>query len=67
MLKAQDIVLLTKLLAEPGHLNWRQNQLALYLCMSASEINTGLKRLNKSGLLVPGFEKKLYQPVLTAC
>lgn len=51
MLKPQDIVLLLKLLANPKHLNWSQKQLAVHLCMSVSEVNAGLKRLTKSGLL----------------
>ena len=67
MLKAQDIVLLLKLLAKPEHLKWPQNQLALHLCLSVSEINAGIKRLNKSALLISGLAEKLYQPVIAAC
>src|SRR3989338_6702879 len=67
MLKAQDIVLLLKLLAKPEHLKWSQNQLALHLCLSVSEINAGIKRLNKSALLRSGLAEKLYQPVIAAC
>ena len=67
MLKAQDIVLLLKLLAHPGHLSWPQSQLALHLCMSVSEVNAGFKRLNKSGLLQPGLEGGAYQLVIAAC
>ena len=66
MLKAQDIVLLLKLLAHPDHLNWPQHQLATHLCLSVSVINGALKRLSKSGLLRLGLEKNLYQPVIAA-
>lgn len=51
MLKPQDVVILLKLLADPTYL-WSQNQLALHLCMSVSEVNAGLKRLDKSELLI---------------
>lgn len=67
MLKAQDIVLLLKLLAEPKHLNWTQNQIASQLCLSTSEVNAGVKRLSQSGLLHIGLSKNLYQPVIDAC
>lgn len=67
MLKAQDIVLLLKLLANPEHLNWPQHQLATHLCLSVSVINAGLKRLKQSGLVRLGLEEKLYQPVIVAC
>ena len=70
MLKAQDIVLLLKLLVKPEHLKWSQNQLALHLCFSVSEVNAGIKRLNKSGLLMMGLAsspERLYLPVFSAC
>lgn len=67
MLKAQDIVLLLKLLANPEHLNWPQHQLATHLCLSVSVINAALKRLSQSGLVRLGLEGKLYQPVIVAC
>ncbi len=57
MLKAQDIMILLKILAMimPANASLRellsQNQLATHLCMSASEVNAGIKRLVKSGLL----------------
>lgn len=66
MLKAQDVVLLLKLLANSDHPNQSQGYLAIHLCMSASEINAGIRRLHKSGLLQFISNKKLYQPVLTA-
>ncbi len=59
MLKAQDIVILLKMLStmtlskgEPEEL-LSQNKLATLLCMSASEVNAGIKRLVLSGLLGP--------------
>lgn len=69
MLKAQDVVLLLKLLAHPDHLDWSQSQLALHLCISVSEVNAGLKRLKRSGLvqLHAAFSEKRYLPVLGAC
>ncbi len=66
MLKPQDVVLLVKLLANAEHLGWSQNQLALHLCMSVSEVNAAIKRLHKAGLLQRILRKKLYQPVLSA-
>lgn len=50
MLKPQDVVLLVKLLANAKQA-WSQNQLALHLCMSVSEVNAGIKRLRQAGLL----------------
>ena len=67
MLKVQDIVLLLKLLANQEHWLWPQSQLALHLCLSVSEVNAGIKRLNQSKLLQPGIGEKLYQPVIAAC
>lgn len=47
---------------------WSQNKLATHLCISASEVNAGMKRLNQAGLLVPGLDKKLsFLPVIAAC
>lgn len=79
MLKAQDVVLLLKILSrlkekvEPS-----QSQLAVHLCMSASEVNAGIKRLGESHLLIhvqrsqtlpiqAGSFQKKYFPVLKAC
>ena len=67
MLKAQDIVILLKLLANADHLNWPQHQLATHLCLSPSAINASLVRLNKSGLLQFGIDHKRYQLVIPAC
>lgn len=50
MLKPQDYVILIKLLANPG-VDWSQRQLANDLCISLSEVNTGLKRLTEARLL----------------
>lgn len=58
MLKPQDIVILIKILStmtlsneSPETLN--QSKIATLLCMSASEVNAGIKRLVLSGLLRP--------------
>lgn len=67
MLKAQDIVILLKLLADPAHLKWPQHQLATHLCLSPSAINASLARLNKSGLLLFGVNGQRYQLVIPAC
>lgn len=77
MLKSQDIVLLLKLLSQIETLSeWSQNQLAVHLCISVSEINAGLKRLYQSGLLMQVEQtkkstapspKQLYLPMSKAC
>lgn len=84
MLKPQDVVLLLKLLSQTKKDRddaWSQNQLALHLCISASEINAAIKRLCQSGLLlrmplkIVALRKKLanaltpslYLPVVSAC
>lgn len=82
MLKAQDIVILLKILAtmtlskgDPDEL-LSQNKLASYLCMSVSEVNKGIKRLLKSGLLgevykenitIGSTKKLILLPVKAAC
>lgn len=59
MLKPQDIVILLKILStmilpkKSLDEAISQNKLAALLCMSASEVNTGIKRLVLSGLLAP--------------
>ena len=65
MLKPQDIVMLLKMLAmitipkeTPSEL-LSQGQLAIHLCMSASEVNAGTKRLTQAGLLVLTNKKEL--------
>ena len=50
MLKPQDVVLVIKLLCK-GNGNWSQASLAAELVMSASEVNAGLKRLDKCGFI----------------
>ena len=50
MLKPQDIVVVLKILAK-GEEHWAQGSLASELGMSASEVNAGIKRALKSGLL----------------
>lgn len=58
MLKPQDIVILLKILStltlsKDGLKILSQNRLAVLLCMSASEVNAGIKRLILAGLLSP--------------
>lgn len=50
MLKPQDIVIVMKILAK-GHEHWSQALMATELGMSASEVNSGIKRALASGLL----------------
>ncbi|STX50974.1 Uncharacterised protein [Legionella busanensis] len=50
MIKPQDCLILLKLLANPQK-NWTQRCLAGELCISLSEINAGLKRLEEAGLI----------------
>lgn len=75
MLKPQDIVILLKILSTSelskndteGPLS--QNKLAIYLCMSVSEVNAGIKRLVLSGLLAPVNRKdnSVLIPIKSAC
>lgn len=82
MLKAQDIVILLKILAmmtlSKGDSNelLSQNKLALHLCISVSEVNAGIKRLVLSGLLGELYRdevaqhstrKKIFLPIKAAC
>lgn len=59
MLKPQDIVILLKILStitlvkDGAAEKLSQNNLAMFLCMSPSEVNAGIKRLIGSGLLAP--------------
>lgn len=58
MLKPQDIVILLKILStmtisDRSTETLSQNKLSALLCMSASEVNAGIKRLVLSGLLSP--------------
>ncbi|WP_131782778.1 hypothetical protein [Legionella gresilensis] len=50
MIKGQDCLILLKLLANPDK-KWTQRCLAGELCISLSEINAGLKRLEEAGLI----------------
>ncbi|STX50459.1 Uncharacterised protein [Legionella busanensis] len=59
MLKPQDIVMLLKIIANKHPAQLLQKDLATYLCMSASEIHEGMKRLELSGLLGPVYRKSL--------
>lgn len=61
ILKPQDIVVVLKLVALKGR-PWSYVQLANELCMSASEINAGVKRALKARLLVQLGEGKQPQP-----
>lgn len=51
MLKPQDVVVLSKLIANQESRNWKQSELAQHLCMSVSTINGSLKRLERSNLI----------------
>jgi hypothetical protein len=75
MLKSQDIVILLKILANKHPNQLLQKNLATYLCMSASEIHEGMKRLELSGLLGPVYcksedsnsNKIIRMPIKSAC
>lgn len=77
MLKPQDIVILlkilsTRILSQDNYEMLPQNRLAALLCMSASEVNAGIKRLIFSGLLSPvipndRLKKIAYMPNKKAC
>lgn len=77
MLKPQDIVILLKILSikilsQDNYEMLPQNRLAALLCMSASEVNAGIKRLIFSGLLSPVIsndrtKKIVYMPNKKAC
>lgn len=73
MLKPQDIVILLKILASKHPELLRQKDLATYLCMSASEVHEGMKRLKLSGLLGPVYResnassKMIQLPIKAAC
>jgi hypothetical protein len=77
MLKPQDIVILLKILStmalsKDGSEILSQNRLAALLCMSASEVNAGIKRLILAGLLSPVItddpkNKRVFKPNRKAC
>lgn len=77
MLKSQDIVILLKIIShrmlskskcEPDA-PFSQMQLATHLCISASEVHAGIKRLVLSGLLGPVLQKNkiIFLPIKSAC
>lgn len=77
-LKSQDIVIILKIISmivlskeHPDNL-LTQNKLATLLCMSVSEINSGIKRLVLAGLLGPVFReghnnRVVFLPIRAAC
>lgn len=77
MLKPQDIVIFLKILStmtltQDSRDALSQNKLAVLLCMSASEVNAGVKRLVLSGLLSPVLtgdpkNKVIFLPSKSAC
>ncbi|HAT8918606.1 TPA: hypothetical protein JBB10_12270 [Legionella pneumophila subsp. pneumophila] len=75
MLKPQDIVILLKILASEHPEQLLQKDLAIYLCMSASEVHEGMKRLELSGLIAPVYRKSeesnssktIRMPIQAAC
>lgn len=79
MLKPQDIVILLKIISiinsskSKSNELLSQNKLATHLCMSASEVHAGIKRLHLSGLLGAisrediGNNKIIFLPIKAAC
>ncbi len=67
MLKGQDVVLLLKLIALRGRDKATQAELAVNLCISASEVNAALKRLKRAGLLVLDISSDELRPNIKAC
>ena len=65
MIKAQDCMILLKLLADPEKA-WSQRKLAHALQISLSEINAGIKRLITAGLLRVSADEVNFVPVLGA-
>jgi len=65
MLKSQDCVLLMKLLVNLD-VAWSQRRLATELCMSQSEVHSGLKRLTEAGLVRKNLEQTFPTPVMSA-
>lgn len=65
MLKAQDCLILIKLLAHPAKA-WSQRKLAHELQISLSEINAGIGRLLTAGLLRPSSGLSNFVPVIGA-
>ena len=67
MLKPQDIVVLTKILADQGCNSWSQNSIAFKLCLSPSQINSAFKRLVLARLITPYHPPQKPQPIIQAC
>lgn len=75
MLKPQDIVILLKIVASEPVKQQPQKDLATSLCMSASEVHEGVKRLELSGLIGPVYQKSeasnsnkiVRMPIKAAC
>lgn len=72
MLKSQDIVILLKILSKGlSDDSLSQNKLSTLLCISASEVNAGIKRLVLSGLLAPvlkeNSKKIIFLPIKATC
>lgn len=65
MLKAQDCLILIKLIADPKK-TWSQRQLAKTLFISLAETNAGIKRLMNAGLLRHGDKQPHLIPNLNA-
>ena len=67
VIKPQDIVVLTKLIAHQGDKNLSQNSIAFELCLSPSQINSAFKRLVIAGLITPYHPPSKPQPIIQAC
>ncbi len=65
MLKPQDVVLLVKLVCKDKD-DWSQAGLATELVLSASEVNAGLKRLDRCGLIEPHKDGRRWQVIKPA-
>lgn len=66
MLKPQDCVILIKLLANKEARCWSQSTLATHLCISVSEVNASLKRLQNALLIRREVDELAYLPIKAA-
>lgn len=66
-IKPQDVVIAVKLIAYQGNEDWSQNSMAAELCLSPSQINSGLKRLVTAGLVTPYQPPEKPKPIIQAC
>lgn len=66
-IKPQDIVVLSKLIAQAEGKSWSQNSIATELCLSPSQINSAFKRLVEAGLITPYQSPKKPEPIIQAC